>query len=99
MIAISHAFLALVPKIMSVQIAHPPGNSTLILVYANQDFMKSHKKIVEVHQNIKLKIACHYSCLTCSGGTKIDCDSCNSDNKRSNMISNSCPCEEGYYDN
>ena len=38
---------------------------------------------------------CNYSCETCSGGNVNDCDSCDSNDKRTLNV-NKCECDPGY---
>lgn len=43
---------------------------------------------------------CHYSCLTCSGGSTTNCTLCPSNSSRSlDSNSTSCPCNSNYFDN
>ncbi len=47
-------------------------------------------------------IKCHYSCLTCNGSTLSNCLSCDltGTNRVDNIgLSNSCPCDVGFFDN
>lgn len=42
-------------------------------------------------------VACHYSCLTCTGVSSSDCSSCSSENNRT-ASGSQCPCSAGYVD-
>ena len=43
--------------------------------------------------------ACNYTCKTCTGGTKTNCSTCSAGTGRTFDGTNSCPCDNGTYDN
>ena len=47
---------------------------------------------------LDLCVACHYTCLKCTGLSSTDCTDCNSTDKRGPAASGKCPCMTGFVD-